>query len=149
MSMKAFLFCAIGIAILAFVIFAPSPDSIDDNSSPSAHVPTGAPPLSPATPAPIIGGTQLPPIHNSVDTHCDYERQCTDDEFGRILNGLQKQWAMVPEWLRAKCISNSTFPSIENCILSQTVSWLKENPSEQAPWVNLDNLGEISKEVDK
>jgi hypothetical protein len=82
----------------------------------------------------------IPWIHNSPDTHCGYLVGCTDNQFVDLVAVLQKQWALAPEWLQRKCVSNSTFPSMENCILSETVSWLNTNPNEQAPWVNPDNF---------
>ncbi|MGC9953638.1 MAG: tetratricopeptide repeat protein [Rhizomicrobium sp.] len=89
---------------------------------------------------PAAKGSPLPAIHNSPDTECDYQRQCTDSEFVSVRDSLQRQWALAPEWLRAKCVSNSTYPSIEQCILNQTVSWLNTHPNAQAPWINPDNI---------
>ena len=90
---------------------------------------------------PALGaGTPLPRIHNSPDTHCDYQRQCTDAEFTEVVETLKRQWGLVPEWLRSKCASNSTYPAVEQCILSETVSWLSANPSAQAPWIKPENF---------
>jgi hypothetical protein len=132
----------IGVAILALVIFANY-----DQDKP-------APPLM-VDSAETRPGTPFPPIHNSPDIHCDFfvlhpnapienetERQsyyeshlCTDEEFAKVLGTLQRQWSGVPEWLRTNCVSNSTAPSVETCILRETIIWLNTNRNGQAPWV--------------
>jgi hypothetical protein len=88
---------------------------------------------------PAVSGIPLPEIHDSADTHCDYQTECTDAQFSDLRDALQRQWRLTPEWLRAECASNSTYPTVEHCILSQTVDWLKSNPYAQAPWVNPNN----------
>jgi len=92
------------------------------------------------TKKPAMANTPAPPIRNTPDTECDYRRQCTEDEFVGVSDSLKKQWALTPEWLRSKCVVYSTYPSVEQCILNQTVSWLNTHPNEQAPWVNPDNF---------
>lgn len=89
---------------------------------------------------PTEQGSPPPVIHNSLDTECDYQRQCTDSEFVGVRDSLRRQWALTPESLRVKCASNSTYPSVEKCILNQTVSWLNSHPRAQAPWANPDNF---------
>jgi hypothetical protein len=94
---------------------------------------------------PVFAGTELPELHNSPDTHCnslnsdDYAAQCTDAQFVEVLGDLRKQWAIVPEWLRLKCATNSTLPSMEKCIIHETETWLNTNPIGEAPWINPDN----------
>ena len=85
-------------------------------------------------------GTPLPRIQNSPDTHCDYQRQCTDSEFVEVVDTLKRQWNLMPEWLRAKCAGNSTYPAVERCILSETVPWLNDHPDAQAPWIKPENF---------
>lgn len=97
-----------------------------------------APSASSGFTQPFATSTPFPPVHNSPDTECAYHRQCTDDEFVGLLESLQRQWGLTPEWLRSKCVANYTYPSIEDCILNQTVSWLNTHPHEQAPWINID-----------
>jgi len=84
-------------------------------------------------------GTPLPAIHNSSDTHCDYSRQFTDGQFADLMGALQRQWNLTPEWLRGKCLPNSTYPSMEDCILKQTMLWGNAHPDATAPWINPDN----------
>lgn len=82
----------------------------------------------------------LPATHNSPDTQCENGRQCTDEEFAILLDGLRRQWALTPEEIRAKCVSYTTYPTVEHCVLSETVSWLEKHPNEAAPWINPKNF---------
>jgi hypothetical protein len=97
------------------------------------------------TPPPIISGTALPAMMNSPDTLCAGQRRCTDAEFDNLVDGLQRQWAITPEWVRLKCRANATFPSMEQCIRHQTGSWVAENPYRQAPWLDPENVGAVAK----
>ena len=83
--------------------------------------------------------TPLPAIHNSADTECD-NRQCTDEEFAGLADNLRRQWAITPEELRSKCVGNSTYPSLEHCVLKETVSWLGKHPNGEVPWINPKNF---------
>ena len=88
----------------------------------------------------------LPPIHNSTDTVCgQYKRSCSDQEFVQLLLGLQKVWALMPDWLRAKCVANSTFPAIYGCILKETAIFYTSNPSASAPWASPNHFPETKK----
>jgi hypothetical protein len=91
-------------------------------------------------PAPIISGTQLPAMLNLPDTQCGEHRRCTDAEFNILVEGLQRRWAITPEWVRFNCVENSSFASMELCIRKQTGSWLAQNPNRQAPWMDPKNL---------
>jgi hypothetical protein len=88
-------------------------------------------------PSPSI--TPLPAVHNSADTECD-NRQCTDEEFAGLADNLRRQWAITPEELRSKCVGNSTYPSLEHCVLKETVSWLGKHPNGEVPWINPKNF---------
>jgi hypothetical protein len=104
---------------------------------------TSAPATSPAaTPAPATSSaiTSLPAIHNSPDTQCNNGQQCTDEEFADLVDSLRRQWAITPEDLRSKCAVNATYPSLEQCILRGTMSWLEKNPNGEAPWINPKNF---------
>lgn len=90
---------------------------------------------------PFVSGSQLPAMMNSRDTFCGEQRQCTDVEFNGAVDELRNQWAVTPQWIRSQCVVKSTVPSIERCIVTQTRSWLNENPNRQAPWVKTDFLG--------
>ena len=95
-------------------------------------------PLRPANRS--SGIPPLPATHNSPDTQCENGRQCTDEEFAILLDGLHRQWALTPEEIRAKCVSYTTYPTVEHCVLSETVSWLAKHPNEAAPWINPKNF---------
>jgi|SRR5579859_1178174 len=82
----------------------------------------------------------LPATHNSPDTQCENGSQCTDEEFAILLDGLRRQWVLTPEEIRAKCVSYTTYPTVEHCVLSQTVPWLAKHPNEAAPWINPKNF---------
>ncbi len=87
---------------------------------------------SPATP--------LPTIHNTPDKMCgNYEsgiHKCTDAEFADLLKDLQKQWSLCPEWLRARCATNTSLNDIEGCIFRETISWLNVHSDAKAPWID-------------
>jgi hypothetical protein len=101
---------------------------------------TSAPAPSQSAPAPSSESTPLPAIHNSPDTECHNGQQCTDEEFADLADSLRRQWAITPEELRSKCAADSTYPSLEQCILRGTVSWLEKNPKGEAPWINPKNF---------
>ena len=90
--------------------------------------------------APASEITPLPAIHNSPDTDCDNGKQCTDEEFAGLVDSLRRQWAITPEELRSKCAVDSTYPSLEQCILRGTVSWLDKHPNGEVPWINPKNF---------
>jgi hypothetical protein len=104
---------------------------------PSASLHPSAP-LQPSAPASAI--TPLPPVHNSPDTECDDHRQCTDEEFAGLADSLGRQWALTPEELRSRCAGYTTYPSLEHCILAESVPWLDKHPKEAAPWINPKNF---------
>jgi hypothetical protein len=82
----------------------------------------------------------LPAVHNSPDTECGDRRRCSDSEFAGLTDNLRRQWALVPEEIRSKCSVHSTYPSLEHCILSESVSWLAKHPNGVAPWINPKNF---------
>jgi hypothetical protein len=82
----------------------------------------------------------LPVTHNSPDTQCGDGRQCTDEEFAILSDGLRRQWILTPEEIRAKCVSYTTYATVEHCVLSETVSWLAKHPNEAVPWINPKNF---------
>jgi hypothetical protein len=90
--------------------------------------------------APSSAITPLPAIHNSPDTACDNRTQCTEAEFAGLVDSLRRQWAITPEELRSNCAVYSTYPSLEQCILHGTVSWLEKHPNGEAPWINPKNF---------
>jgi hypothetical protein len=91
-------------------------------------------------PAPASAITPLPPLHNSPDTECDQHRQCTDEEFTGLTDSLGRQWSITPEELRSRCSGYTTYPSLEHCILAESVPWLDKHPKEAAPWINPKNF---------
>ena len=90
--------------------------------------------------APSSEMTALPAIQNSPDTECKNGNQCTDEEFAGLVDSLHRQWTITPEELRSKCAGYSTYPSVEHCILTGTVSWLDKHPNGEAPWINPKNF---------
>ena len=90
--------------------------------------------------APSSEVTPLPAIHNSPDTECNNRQQCTGEEFAGLVDSLRRQWTITPEELRSKCAGDSTYPSLEHCILLGTVSWLDKHPNGEAPWINPKNF---------
>ncbi len=88
----------------------------------------------------LRGTTPVPAIHNSLETECETHRQCTDAEFAGMVESLQRQWALTPEEIRSKCVAYSTYPPLEHCILSESVTWLAKNPNGEAPWINPKNF---------
>jgi len=88
------------------------------------------------------GTIPLPAIHNSPDTLCAPQQQCSDEDFAQWVALLQKRWAMMPDALRKNCQANSTLPAIEKCITSETAAWAKANPNSQTPWMNPDLFGQ-------
>jgi hypothetical protein len=98
-----------------------------------------APAPAPA-PAPASAITSLPPVHNSPDTECDDHRQCTDEEFAGLRDSLGRQWAITPQELRSGCAGYTTYPSLEHCILVESVPWMDKHPKEAAPWINPKNF---------
>src|ERR1700749_2836193 len=72
-----------------------------------------------AAPSPQM--TALPPVHNSADTECGDRKQCSAADFADLADNLRRQWALVPEEIRAKCSTNQTYPPLEHCILSQSI----------------------------
>jgi hypothetical protein len=116
-----------------------------DSSIPShksAAATSAAATSAPATSAPATSSesTSLPAMHNSPDTQCNNGQQCTDEEFADLADSLRRQWAITPEELRSKCAADSTYPSLEQCILRGTMSWLEKNPKGEAPWINPKNF---------
>jgi hypothetical protein len=95
-------------------------------------------PSHPSAPASSI--TPLPPVHNSRDTECDHHRQCTDEEFAGLADSLGRQWAITPQELRSRCGGYTTYPSLEHCILAESVPWMDKHPKEAAPWINPKNF---------
>jgi hypothetical protein len=53
-----------------------------------------------------------------------------------MIDGLKKEWALTPEWIRAKCVTNATFPAMFKCILDQTVAWGNGHPDAKMPWMD-------------
>ena len=90
--------------------------------------------------APSSEITPLPAIQNSPDTECKNGNQCTDEEFAGLVDSLHRQWTITPEELRSKCAGYSTYPSVDHCILTGTVSWLDKHPNGEAPWINPKNF---------
>ena len=84
--------------------------------------------------------TPVPAIHNSSETECESHSQCTDAEFAGLADSLRRQWALTPEEIRSKCVAYLTYPPLEHCILSESVSWLAKNPNGAAPWINPKNF---------
>jgi hypothetical protein len=84
--------------------------------------------------------TPVPTIHNSSETECESHRQCTDEEFAGLVESLRRQWVLTPEEIRSKCAAYSTYPPLEHCILSESLSWLAKNPNGAAPWINPKNF---------
>ena len=101
--------------------------------------------VDPVVPQPVESGTELPAMMHSFDTTCGSGRQCTDAEFDVLMDDLQRQWAVTPEWVRSACAANSTIPSMEECIFRQTSVWLEKNSFRQAPWVDPQNLGSLTR----
>jgi hypothetical protein len=93
-------------------------------------------------PTPVVSGTELPAMLNSPETHCG-DHRCADSEFDSLINDLQTQWSLTPDWIRAKCVDNSSVPTMERCILKQTEDWILQNPNRKAPWANPRNVGSI------
>lgn len=88
---------------------------------------------------PVVASTPVPNILNSPDTYCSYKAQCTDAEFNEVVNSLHRQWVLMPEWMKSKCTGLHTWPTVEGCILNQTVAWLNTNPKGAAPWLTSTN----------
>lgn len=84
--------------------------------------------------------TPLPTMHNSPDTDCGHAGQCTSGEFAGVIDGLRRQWALVPEDIRKGCAANATYPSVEHCILSQSIPWIAKHPDVAAAWINPKNF---------
>jgi hypothetical protein len=84
--------------------------------------------------------TPVPTIHKSPDTTCGGSKQCSDADFADLTGSLSRQWALVPEEIRAKCASNSTYPSAEQCVLKESITWLGKHPDAKAPWINPKNF---------
>jgi hypothetical protein len=132
------------ITLLAMVIFAACFVAFRTIDSKQISVPAAltrvlrSTPLHPSAPASAI--TPLPPVHNSPDTECDDHRQCTDEEFAGLTDSLGRQWAITPEELRSRCAGYTTYPSLEHCILAESVPWMGKHPKEAAPWINPKNF---------
>lgn len=132
------------ITLLAMVIFAAcfvAFRTMDSKriSVPAALTPGDRSPASqPSAPASAI--TPLPAVHNSSDTECGEHRQCTDEQFTGLLDSLGRQWAITPEELRSRCAGYTTYPSVEHCVLAESVPWLDKHPKEPAPWINPKNF---------
>jgi hypothetical protein len=84
--------------------------------------------------------TPLPAIHNSKDTECADRRQCSNSEFADLVDNLRRQWVLVPEEIRSKCANYLTYPPLEHCVLSDSISWLAKHPNGVAPWINPKNF---------
>ena len=132
------------ITLLLMVIFAASFvafRTIDFKQIPVPAVLTRVHRSTPLPPsAPPAAVTPLPAVHNSPETECDDHRQCTDEEFAGLTDSLGRQWAITPEELRSRCAGYSTYPSLEHCILAESVPWLDKHPKEAAPWINPKNF---------
>jgi hypothetical protein len=135
---------ALLITLLAMVIFAGCFVAFRTINSRQISVPAALTPVHRSTPlqssAPPSAITPFPPVHNSPDTECDDHRQCTDEEFASLKDSLGRQWAITPEELRSKCAGYTTYPSLEHCILAESVPWLDKRPKEAAPWINPKNF---------
>jgi hypothetical protein len=101
-------------------------------------IPLRKPASSPVALPPSM--TPLPPVHNSSDVQCGDHSRCSDAEFAGLVDSLRRQWALVPEEIRSKCAVNSTYPTLEHCVLSDSISWLAKNPTGEAPWINPKNF---------
>jgi hypothetical protein len=75
----------------------------------------------------------LPVLPNSPDMLCDADRQCNEREFAEQVANIRVQWKLAPDWLKARCVANATYPALEGCIFKQTLVWLNANPGLQAP----------------
>jgi hypothetical protein len=111
----------------------PSLGKIGIRPSQSLHPGATQKPSSPAL-------TPLPAIHNSTDTECGDHRQCSDSEFAGLADNLRRQWALVPGEIRTQCSAYSTYPPLEHCILSKSISWMAKHPNDPAPWINPKNF---------
>jgi hypothetical protein len=132
------------ITLLAMVIFAACFVAFRTIDFKRIHVPAALTRVQPSTPlqpsAPASATTPLPPVHNSPDTKCDDRRQCSDEEFAGLTDSLGRQWAITPEELRSRCAGYTTYPSLEHCILTESVPWMDKHPKEAAPWINPKNF---------
>ena len=112
----------------AFALVRPSPAvSAESSSSPVA---------APASPQ----STSLPTLHNSPDTTCGDHRQCSDAEFAGLIEDSARQWALVPQEIKDKCATNPTYPSLEHCVLGESVPWMEKHPNDPVPWINPKNF---------
>jgi hypothetical protein len=84
----------------------------------------------------------LPAIQNSVDTLCEAQRQCNEQEFATRLALMQKRWAAMPDSLRKKCAERSTLPAMQQCIVTETTSWSNAHPKADTPWMNPEYVSE-------
>jgi hypothetical protein len=126
------------ITLLAMVIFAACFVAFRSIDVKQISVPAALTRVRPSAPAAAI--TPLPPLHNSPDTECDDHRQCTDEELAGLTDSLGRQWAITPEELRSRCAGYTTYPSLEHCILAESVPWLDKHPKDAAPWINPKNF---------
>jgi hypothetical protein len=91
--------------------------------------------LSTLTAIAISQAQELPPVHNSPDTECEVGRQCNAAQFAKQLSDLKRQWPITPQEIRAACAANYTLPTIQGCIIRETLTYLNKHPGQRAPWL--------------
>jgi hypothetical protein len=81
-------------------------------------------------------------VEGSQGSNFGLLRSCTDSEFEKLREQMQRIWTLTPDWIQVQCQTNSTFPTLFACVQDWTAEWLASHPDAQTPWVRPD-LGEV------
>jgi hypothetical protein len=77
----------------------------------------------------------LPVYQNTPDMECEEGQQCSDSEFAGALAEIRAKWPITPDWVKARCYTEPTIPTLTKCILQTSVSPLNPDPSGPMTWL--------------
>jgi hypothetical protein len=82
-----------------------------------------------ATPYPLRA------YQNTADMECEEGQQCSDSEFAGALAEIQAKWPITPDWVKSRCYTAPTLPTLTKCIIQTSVSSLNPDPNSPLNWL--------------
>ncbi len=72
---------------------------------------------------------------NTPDMECEEGQQCSDSEFAGALAEIQAKWPITPDWVKSRCYTALTLPTLTKCIIETSVSSLNPDPHSPLIWL--------------
>jgi hypothetical protein len=97
---------------------APAPQSQPVQVLP---VPVSSPQPVASTPAPQTDQTLMPELTQTPGM--------SQLQFAEAIQSLAKKWNQMPEGYRARCVLSTTVPALQQCIVTQQETFMRNNPN--------------------